>query len=115
MAGLLDAWAREVGVPLQLKRNLEQTRGGGHDLSGLEEFGLAVEVKRVEKPAINSWWSQAVRQALKAKAIPVLAHRRNRQPWRFRVRVWVYPCQKLLDVDMEADQFKQWFQTVVKR
>lgn len=115
LAGILDSWARSIDVKLELKRNLEQTRGGGHDLVGLEEYGLAVEVKRVEQNAINSWWSQAVRQAVKVNSIPVLAHRKNRQPWRFRVRAWVYPCQCELDVDMEAEQFKKWFISHLQR
>ena len=65
LARLLVGWAGPQRG-LDLKRNLEQTRGGGHDLVGLEAYGMAVECKRVEQKNINSWWSQAVRQAKQA-------------------------------------------------
>jgi Holliday junction resolvase len=64
-------------------RNLEQTRGGGHDLNGLP--GVALEVKRVEKLALAKWWRQTVEQASRVNAVPVLAYRQNRQPWTFAV------------------------------
>lgn len=114
LAALLTAWAAEIGMEVQLKRNLEQVRGGGHDLVGLEAYGLATEVKRVESKAINTWWAQAVRQAKQAGGItPVLAWRQNRQPWRFRVQAWVWPAKKELVIDLEAAQFKVWFQARV--
>ena len=109
LARLLVGWAGPQRG-LQLKRNLEQVRGCGHDLEGLEAYGMAVEVKRVEAKAINSWWAQAVRQAEQAGGlIPVLAWRQNRQPWRFRIRAWVHPAPVPLDIDLEADEFRKWF------
>lgn len=109
LAVLLTSWAGpEFG--LELQRNLEQTRGGGHDLVGLEPYGMAVECKRVEAKAINSWWAQAERQAKQAGGlIPVLAWRQNRQPWRFRIKAFVYPCPTTLAVDLEAEEFRPWF------
>lgn len=109
LAALLTTMARQAGVALDLSRNLEQTRGGGHDLTGLESFDMAVEVKRVEAMAINSWWDQAVRQGKAAGCTPVLAWRQNRKPWRFRVRAWVYPAPSPLDIDLELGQFEAWF------
>lgn len=109
LAALLTSWAAGF-VELKLTRNLDQVRGGGHDLNGLEEhYGLAVEVKRVEQKAINSWWSQAVRQAEAAGCTPLLAWRQNRQPWRFRVRVHIWPCEKAIDADLEELEFRKWF------
>lgn len=108
-ARVLTDWAAEVGVVLELIRNLEQVRGGGHDLTGLEEYGLAVEVKRVEASNVTGWWKQAVRQAEAIDCSPVLMHRKNRQKWQFRVRVWVHPANTQLDVDMTADVFRLWF------
>jgi Holliday junction resolvase len=112
LANLLVGIAATVGVKLDLNRNLEQTRGGGHDLVGLEiDYGLAVEVKRVEAMALNSWWAQAVRQAKVAGCDPVLAWRQNRQPWRFRIRGYVWPCGHELDIDLELAQFTVWFKS----
>jgi Holliday junction resolvase len=65
-----------------LTRNLEQTRGGGYDLVGLDS--LAIEVKRRETLDFPRSWAQAMKNAGESK-IPVLAHRANRQPWRFYV------------------------------
>lgn len=115
LAALLTEWATEVGKGLGLKRNLEQTRGGGHDLAGLEAYSLAVECKRQETLALGTWWRQAVEQGEKAKATPVLAWRQNRKPWRFRIRIWCWPCHsRQLDVDLDAAEFKEWFQAVIK-
>lgn len=114
LAALLMEWGEGAGMSLALRRNLEQVRNGGHDLTGLEAQGLAVECKRVEALAIRSWWDQAVRQADAVGAVPVLAWRQNRKPWRFRVRAWVWPCKDPLDVDLEADQFKRWFHAVLE-
>lgn len=109
LADLLAYWARDAGVAVQLTRNLEQTRGGGHDLCGLEDYGLAVEVKRVEALAVAQWWKQACRQADAAKCAPVLAYRQNRKAWTFMVRVWVYPSAGPLDVTMDANTFRAWY------
>ncbi|MGL5735653.1 MAG: putative PDDEXK endonuclease [Beijerinckiaceae bacterium] len=108
-AKLLTNWAIEAGVVLELERNLDQTRMGGHDLNGLEEYGLSVEVKRVETPAVATWWGQACRQAQSIDCAPMLMYRANRQPWRFRVSAFVYPCPDMLVIDLEAEPFKKWF------
>ena len=63
------------------QRNLEQTRGGGHDLTGLPY--IAVECKRHEQLAVDAWWRQACEQAEAAGAHPVLAYRQSRKPWTF--------------------------------
>lgn len=62
-----------------VERNLEQTRGGGYDLTGLPDY--AIEVKRREKLALGPWWQQTLKQAREAKKVPVLAYRQSRQPW----------------------------------
>lgn len=80
----------------ELKRNLEQTRSGGHDISGLP--GWAIEVKRYaslsEAELIRIWEKQVVRQAQEINARPALAYRADRKPWRFRV-----PLRLLTDLD----------------
>lgn len=72
----------------QLERNLEQTRDGGYDISGLD--GWAPEVKRYAKilPAdIESFWAQAVVQARNDQRRPALFMREDRREWRVRVRL----------------------------
>ncbi len=68
----------------EVVRNLMQTREGGHDLNGVP---FALEVKRQETLAIDTWWEQATRQAEQAGLPPALAYRPSRRPWRFRVRL----------------------------
>jgi Holliday junction resolvase len=77
---------------VELVRNLEQSRGGGHDLIAKGEDpvsvalnAFAIEVKRYATitPAIlEGFWDQAERQAERAAKIPVLAYRVDRQEWR---------------------------------
>ena len=115
LAMLLMGWGLEIGVKLDLERNLEQWRSGGHDLIGVP--GLAIEVKRVEVLAVASWWQQAVRQAERVKAVPMLAYRGNRKPWRFMVRAPVSfldptgaaVSSAWLDVDMDVVQAAIWY------
>ena len=65
----------------KLRRNLMQTREGGHDICGLDH--LAIEVKRCETLEIEKWWKQTLRQAEQAGGlIPVLMFRQNRGKWR---------------------------------
>lgn len=62
-----------------LTRNLEQTRDGGGDCLCVK--GWAIEVKRVESLSRPKWWRQAVEQAARVGAEPMLLYRRNREPW----------------------------------
>lgn len=72
-----------LGVDVQ--RNLQQTRDGGHDLLGIGPFAL--EVKRCEQLNLGTWWAQACDQAEQSGLVPALAYRQSRQPWRFVVPV----------------------------
>lgn len=112
---LLVDWASPVtdslGLPpVDLTRNLEQTRGGGYDLTGID--WLAVEVKRHENLQVSQWWKQAVKQAQDHQT-PFLMYRQNRTPWRFRLRASVYHIGRLgyYTVDMAAADAQLWFQT----
>lgn len=79
----------ELGVPL--RRNLDQCRGGGHDLSAPDDSilsGYAIEVKRVKSAShadLARYWLQAEGQATTAGKVPVLAYRTDRQGWRVMV------------------------------
>jgi Holliday junction resolvase len=68
----------ELGV--QVRRNVDQARGGGADC--LELPGFAVECKRRERLERPTWWAQAVEQGVKASAEPIVFYRRSREPWR---------------------------------
>ena len=112
---LLVDWATPVtdslGLPpVDLTRNLEQTRGGGYDLTGID--WLAVEVKRHENLQVSQWWKQAVKQAQDHQT-PFLMYRQNRTPWRFRLRASVYHIGRLghYTVDMALPDAQLWFQT----
>ena len=102
---------RLIGQALDIKveRNLLQTREGGADTS----IGCwAIEVKRQERYSFEEWWAQAVEQAFKSNKRPMLAYRKSRQPWRFRVSArdylevhtyesWRVPDGVVLDIDLE--------------
>ena len=82
-----------------LKRNLEQTRNGGHDILGLE--GWALEIKRykvVKESDVTKFWEQAVEQAKRVGAAPVLAYREDFRSWRVRIP-WGFAMQ-----DMDWDE-----------
>ena len=77
---ILAPLVTEVMGESSLRRNLNQTRQGGHDICGLEH--LAIEVKRCETLEVEKWWKQTLRQAEEAGgAIPVLMYRQNRKAW----------------------------------
>ena len=61
-----------------VKRNLGQARDGADDIT-IEHFRL--EVKRQERLQIDAWSAQVEACALPGQ-IPVVAYRRNGQPWR---------------------------------
>jgi hypothetical protein len=78
----LKALGDELGE--SLSRNLDQTREGGADCLCVR--GWAIEVKRQERLSRPTWWRQAIEQADRHGVQPMLAYRRNREPW----RVWVH-------------------------
>lgn len=73
-----------------LKRNLEQTRNGGHDILGLEGFALEIKrYKRIKDGDIKKFWDQACEQATRIGATPTLAFREDMQSWRIRIPMGV--------------------------
>lgn len=120
LAAILMGWSAEVGVYLEIERNLEQVRKGGADLNGVP--AMEIEVKRREKLSIPSWWRQVCKASEQSGKWPVLAYRGNRQPWRFRtyVHAAIYPKEGHgvtvpIIADMDETSFKSWFQTWVKQ
>jgi Holliday junction resolvase len=51
------------------------------DLTGLDEHGVHVEVKRAERIELSKWIAQAEADC-PAGSVPLLAFRRSREPWR---------------------------------
>jgi hypothetical protein len=102
--------------PVELTRNLTQTREGGYDVVGLD--WLALEVKRHENLQVSQWWKQTLRQA-RPDQVPMLMYRQNRTPWRFRVlgtTAHYSPCGQFsgttdrLTLDLSSEEAKRWFQ-----
>jgi hypothetical protein len=99
---------------VDLKRNLEQTREGGHDILGLD--GWAIEIKRYAEvlPAdLERWWDQAVEQSLRItwkNVSPALAYRADRRPWRI-----VIPSERGLEYDYTIEMSPILFGYWVKK
>ena len=80
---------------VRIRRNLEQSRAGGHDLEpegdaptvhALRAFALEVKRRRrVSDAELRQWWDQAERQAARCARYPALAWRADRSPWRVTV------------------------------
>lgn len=73
----------------ELAGQVSQDRSGGCDIVGVGRF--AIEVKRRERPEIESWWVQACDQAEARGQWPALAWRQSRRPWQVLV-----PLQTIL-------------------
>lgn len=59
-----------------------QSRGGGADNADVNGVpGVHIEVKRTEKFEPYNWLAQAQRDAGDGGRLPVVLHRRNKQPW----------------------------------
>ena len=97
---------RELGSELGdcLTRNLQQTREGGADCLCVR--GWAIEVKRQEALSRPAWWRQACEQAERAGAQPMLAYRRNREPW----RVWIKPGKDITVAEAANAIREKWAQ-----
>ena len=62
------------------QRNQNQSAVGGNDL--INTYGFAIEIKRQETLAINTWWKQCSAAAATNKETPVLLYRQSRKPWK---------------------------------
>lgn len=82
-----------LGVKIQ--RKLGQARDGGDDI----QIGkYRIEVKRRETLSIDAWCKQ-VEDAAEYDEVPVLAYRRNGQPWRVVVPLEWFMKQVREDID----------------
>lgn len=111
--GLLNAICVEVYSahkldPPLLQRNLQQSDGGGFDITGLE--WLALEVKHAELLRLPEWWKQTLAQCGREQ-LPVLIYRQNRTPWRVRMFVHMHTGNELrcLPATVDMVEFLDWF------
>ncbi len=99
-----------VTAPL-LQRNTIQSDRGGFDVVGLPWLALEVKNYETDAPAqIEGWWKQAYGQA-GPDQVPVLLYKRNHRPFRARMPGgWGRDfCWVSGPVDIDADQFEEWF------
>lgn len=74
------AFCREQGYDVRRTAQYCGNTGDAADVVGLP--GIHVEVKRVERLDLDKAMSQAIHDAFKQGAIPVVAHRKNHGEWR---------------------------------
>jgi Holliday junction resolvase len=103
----LARWIRdELGI--DVARNLKQMQQAQEgDLTPVGPF--LIECKYHARLNVKDWWRQAVEQAKKAGAIPVVAYKVARKGWRFVLPVsrpegqwynmaWLYEYEYTIDV-----------------
>jgi len=86
-------------------RNLEQTREGGADILGVDPF--VFEVKRCETLALRDWWIQVNKACHYLDDEPIVAYRKNHQPWRFLISARNIGLEKGF-VQLEEFEAKTW-------
>lgn len=74
------SFCREQGYDVRRTAQYCGNTGDAADVVGLP--GIHVEVKRVERLDLDKAMSQAIHDAQKKGAIPVVAHRKNHGEWR---------------------------------
>ena len=68
---------------IELARNLNQSRDGGDDLNGYQNFSIEVKRwKKVSDALVRDWWAQCQRNAARQEKVPVLAYRADQQGWK---------------------------------
>lgn len=80
----LAAKLTDIGFPCRRTSAQYLTGSQAPDVSGID--GLHIEAKRVERLNITQALQQSIRDA-DDHEVPVLAHRRNREPWLITVRL----------------------------
>lgn len=100
---------------LYIQRNQIQSAIGGKDL--INTFGLAIEVKRQEALAINTWWKQTEASADRLKEKPVLIYRQNRRSWRVVMQSVLPNYKGTTDhgmnparIEISIEDFLSWFE-----
>jgi len=111
------AWLkRNLKLEVEPQRNLEQVRFGAHikstgfDLVNCQPF--CVEVKRVEKLSLRSWWIQCVNATTPEYPVPVVAFRQNRKKWEFLISASHIGLENGF-VRLEENEGIKWFNHIV--
>jgi len=86
-------------------RNLDQVRSGGADILAVSPF--VFEIKRCETLNLKAWWKQVSTAAYYPGDVPVVAYRKNRQPWRFLISSVHIGVPKGF-VQLEEKEFCKW-------
>ena len=93
----------EAGKFNSIKRNLEQTRSGGHDITGVADWAL--EVKRyasVTDGRLKKWWEQTTTQAKEIQMKPALAYKQDYGSWKVKIPL------RLLDSNLFNEDKLEW-------
>lgn len=96
---------KEFNLSIKPERNLEQTRGGGHDLNGFQP--LCIEVKRQETLAKRDWWLQVTSAVTKEYSVPIVMYRQNRKKWKFLISARSIGLPTGF-IELEVREFKMW-------
>lgn len=91
---------------IEAERDLEQVRSGGGDIY---TQGCCFEIKRVESLDIQAAWTQCVVAARKHALTPILAYRKNNQPWSFCIAARNIGLRKG-SIQLNEFTFKLWFE-----
>jgi len=99
-----------------LKRNLEQYRGGGADVTcSVERYDLfSFEIKRCEKLMLEKFWKQTLKQAKQSKRRPVLIFRRNRESWSAMIFINL-GTQKNIKAIISLNDFLKYYAEMLNR
>ncbi|QDB70880.1 hypothetical protein [Pseudomonas virus PBPA162] len=99
-----------------IQRNQNQSAVGGSDLSN--PFDLALEIKRQENLAVNTWWNQCQVAAKEFGGEPIVIYRQSRKPWLVVMNTQLLICNigKIpsrgtvsVRATLSYDDFKKWF------
>ena len=101
-----EAFAKHTIDAPTIERNQNQSWQGGYDIVGLD-FIIAPEVKLCQTFQLDKWWKQAERQSSRCQR-PVLFYRKNRVPWRVRLKETVQFASKPILIDISIDDFELW-------
>ena len=121
MNDIVERVCKEEGLPLPpkpvIQRNQNQSAVGGSDLTN--PFGYAIEVKRQETLAVNTWWKQCEVASAEFGGTPVVIYRQNgKRKWNVVMYaflpVWKSTGYVKARVTVDWDDFAQQFEATVR-
>ncbi|QQM18192.1 RusA-like Holliday junction resolvase [Stenotrophomonas phage Salva] len=121
MNEIVERVCKEEGLSLPpkpaIQRNQNQSAVGGSDLTN--PFGYAIEVKRQETLAVNTWWKQCEVASAEFGGTPVVIYRQNgKRKWNVVMYaflpVWKSTGYVKARVTVDWDDFAQQFEATVR-